>query len=225
MKLIIAGTGAGDGRNMTFSAFDLAMSADVIVVPRSHEGEPGFAEQIMLKRFPDKRYLRIHFPMKQSDGIINMIVSQLEALRDEWQNVRIAFFPVIGDAMLYSTGEYLLRAWRELVPDMDVDFVPGVSAHSVAASCAKRFLAMREEIFTVIPGTAGVNRIREALSVCDCAAIYKPTVINDLRSIASGFQAVRVDYAGIPELEKVYYGDEAFMNVDNYMSVILLWRA
>ena len=83
---------------------------------------------------------------------------------------------------------------------------------------------MREEIFTVIAGTAGETRIQQALSVCDCAAVYKPSVIGDWRELAAGFEAVRVDYAGWPELERVITGEEALMNIHDYLSILLLWR-
>ena len=39
-----------------------------------------------------------------------------------------------------------------------------------------------------------------------------------------GFRAVRVDYAGIPELERITEGEAALTDIQEYLSVILLWR-
>ena len=226
MILIIAGTGPGEGRLLTLSAFQRAKSADVVIVPRSHGNTQGQAEKVITRLFPEQKIVHMTFPMTSSAGRRDRaILSQLEVLRPEWEAAQTVFFPVIGDSMLYSTGDYLLSAWRKLVPDIEVSFIPGVSAHSLAASCAKRFLAMRDEVFSVIPGTADREKIRRALSVCDCAAIYKPTAIRDILELAEGFRhVVRVDYAGIPGLEKVIRGEKALHGITEYMSVILLWK-
>lgn len=144
------------------------------------------------------------------------ILAQLDTLHLHGKTV---FFPVIGDVMLYSTAKYLLDAMN-----IDAEFVPGISAHSLAAATAKRFLAMKDEIFTVIPGTAKPEKIQQALSVCDCAAVYKPSVIGDWRELAAKFEAIRVDYAGMAERERVIIGDEALTGINDYLSILLLWR-
>lgn len=226
MRLIIAGTGPGEGRLLTLSAFQRAKEADIILVPRAHGDLPGQAEKVITKFFPEQKIVHMTFPMTSSAGKRDRaILSQLEALRPEWEPAQTIFFPVIGDSMLYSTGDYLLEAWRKLVPDIEVSFIPGVSAHSLAAACAKRFLSMRDEVFSVIPGTADSVKIRRALSACDCAAIYKPTAVKNILELAEGFRhVVRVDYAGIPGLEKIVRGEKALSGITEYMSVILLWK-
>ena len=220
MRIIIAGLGPGDCGLVSVSALKSAQDADVIIVPGAH------AERIMKHYVPDTKILRIDFPMtRDRETCLLHIRLQLDMLCSEWEEVGTIFFPVIGDAMLYSTGAYMLEVMRELVPDIEAGFIPGISAHSLAASCAKRFLAQGEDIFTIIPGTAGEKRIRRALSACGSAAIYKPTAVSNLRELALGFnKIVRVDYAGYPGLERITEGIEALDNIDGYMTVILLWR-
>ena len=124
----------------------------------------------------------------------------------------------------------MCEAMDELFPDVETEFIPGISAHSLAASIAKRYLAMREDILAVIPGTAPLSKIMIALDGCDCAAIYKPSALLDIEQLADDFRVknfghiTRVDYAGIPERENVIEGDEALKNINEYMSIILLWR-
>ena len=217
MKLIIAGIGPGNPQLITLQALEYARNADVILVPRSHDSSKGYAEKIIAHFFPDKECLHITFPMNYNEQQrAKTILAQLQALDLHGKTV---FFPVIGDVMLYSTAKYLLDAFN-----IDAVFVPGISAHSLAAATAKRFLAMKNEIFTVIAGTAKSERIQQALSACDCAAVYKPSVIGDWRSLAKDFEAVRVDYAGMPELEHVISGDEALTDIHDYLSILLLWR-
>ena len=223
MKLIIAGIGFSD--LITLRALRAAESADIILVPRANLDTEGYAERFIKELVPDKRYIQIHFPMTASAKKRDAeILSELDRVSSELEETDTIFFPVIGDSMLYSTGKYLLSAFRELVPDIEAEFIPGISAHSLAAACAKKFLAMNDEIFAVIPGTADREHIRKTLTACDCAAIYKPTALTNPQELLRGFKVVRVDYAGIPERERIIYGEEALSEIHDYLSIILLWR-
>ena len=229
MKLIIAGIGFDD--LITLRALRAAESADVIIVPRSHEHTKGYAERFIAELVPDRKYIHVRFPMVSNPEKRSAeILSQLEALKPELENAGTIFFPVIGDSMLYSTGKYLQEAMTKLFPEMETEFIPGISAHSLAASVAKRYLVMRDEILAVIPGTAPLSKIMLALDGCDCAAIYKPSALLDIEQLAKDFRLynfghiVRIDYAGIPERERVIEGESALKNITEYMSIILLWR-
>ena len=225
MKILIAGTGPGDPELITLSAIYAASSSDVIIVPRSKSDAPGLAEKIIAHYLPGRKYIPLVFPMtRDAEYRDSLILSQLREKIHEWENANTIFFPMIGDSMLYSTGKYLLSAFRELVPDIEAEFIPGISAHSLAAACAKKFLAMNDEIFAVIPGTADREHIRKTLTACDCAAIYKPTALTNPQELLRGFKVVRVDYAGIPERERIIYGEEALSEIHDYLSIILLWR-
>ena len=224
--LIIAGVGPGNPELVTLEAIHEAEFADVILSPRSKADEAGIAERVILHHFPDKIITPIYFPMTRDSVKRDEIIrSQIGDIREKLEGKKI-FFPVIGDSVLYSTGVYLLDALREIMA-VDVKFIPGISAHSLASSCAKRFLAMSDEILTIIPGTASTEKIAMAIEHSDAAAIYKPTAIHDLRSLidSSKFsRIIRVDHAGIPECERILEGEEALNDVDEYMSVIILHR-
>ncbi len=218
---------------ITLRAVKAAESSDIILVPRPHEGTEGYAESFISELVPEKKYLHIKFPMVTNpEKRRTEILSQIEAISSQLSKANTIFFPVIGDAMLYSTGEYLQEAMTQLYPELETEFIPGISAYSLAASIAKRFLVMRDEIFSVIPGTAPLSKILLALDGCDCAAIYKPSALRliDLEQLARELSPenfghiVRVDYAGIPEREKVVYGSDALKDITDYMSIILLWR-
>lgn len=225
MKLIIAGIGPGNPELITLSALDHANNADIIIVPRSNPESKGLAEKIISHHLQHKKFIHITFPMiRDSQKRDSLILSQLENLRPHWENSQNIFFPVIGDSMLYSTGAYLVKIWQKISPELQAEFIPGISAHSLAASTAKKFLAMDTEIFTIIPGTANPENIRSALASCNSAAIYKPTAIKNIHELVHDFNVIRVDFAGIPELEKITYGKEALNNIHEYLSIILLWR-
>lgn len=227
-QLIIAGLGTGDFELVTPKAVNIALNADMILVPRSKKSEKGLAETILSHYVHDREITALYFPMTRDENERDKIIlSQLENIRSKIEQSHSIFFPVIGDSSLYSTGAYLLSAMKKIIPDVKATLIPGISAHSVAASCAGRFMAMSDEIFTIIPGTASPEKILSALKNSDSAAIYKPTAVKSLRElvIASGFsQIIRVDYAGIPEREKITEGITALDDVSEYLSVILLRR-
>ena len=160
-NLIIGGVGPGNPELVTFAVISEAENSDMILVPRSRNNEEGIAEKIIAYHLPSRELTPMLFPMtrdeKRRDEIIS---SQLEAMEIELSSK--IFFPVIGDSVMYSTGAYLIEAMRKIIP-VDVCFVPGISAHSVASSCAKRFLAMSDEILTIIPGTASREKISASL--------------------------------------------------------------
>lgn len=187
----------------------------------------GLSERIIMHHVKHKTILPVHFPMiKDETESVRIIHEQLTA--HKWQDIKNIFFPVIGDSTLYSTGCYLIQAFRKIIPDLDAEFIPGISAHSLAASCAKRFLAMRDEILSVVSGTSEPERILASILASDVTAIYKPKAVKNLRELvmkAGEFsRIIRVDYAGIPEKERLYEGIDSLDEIHDYMSIILLWK-
>ncbi len=225
-NLTIAGVGPGNPELVTLEALREAEISDVIIAPRSRREIPGIAEGIMSHHFPERIITPVYFPMTKDESRRDKIIrQQAESMKENLEGRRI-FFPVIGDSVLYSTGAYFLDALREFMT-VSVKFVPGISAHSLAASCAKRFLAMSDEILAIIPGTASPEKISAAIRHSDSIAIYKPSAIHDIRGLIAGENfgtVIRVDHAGNPERERIHEGLAALDDVDEYLSVILLHR-
>ncbi|MBQ3585783.1 MAG: precorrin-2 C(20)-methyltransferase [Synergistaceae bacterium] len=222
--LIIAGVGPGDSELITLKAIREAETSDMILVPRSRINERGLAEKVIAHHLP-RKLTPILFPMiRDSKRRDEIIFSQLEAIRPEIESSEKIFFPVIGDSVLYSTGAYLIEAMKKITA-VDVGFIPGISAHSLACSCAKKFLALSDEILSVIPGTASPEKISSALEVSDSIAVYKPSAIRDIKSLIDPqkFRMIlRVDFAGIEGKEKIVDGESALEGIGEYLSVVLL---
>ena len=229
MRLIIAGVGPGDPDLITLKALNAARDSDVIIVPRSHDNNQGIAEKIILVHIPNAKIIRLLFPMtRDTDKRDKIILEQLLSVESELRRVQKIFFPVIGDSMLYSTGAYLIDAFTKIFPDVEASFIPGISAHSLAASYAQKFLAMSDEIISIIPGTAEIDKITNALNSSRAIAIYKPNALKNLRELVNDSgpydKIFRVDFAGIPDKERIITGQQALENVNEYLSIILLWK-
>ncbi|MBQ4431041.1 MAG: precorrin-2 C(20)-methyltransferase [Synergistaceae bacterium] len=223
----IAGIGPGDPELVTLSAIHEAEISDVILAPRSAPDRPGIAENIITHHFPHRHITPLFFPMTQDQTIRHgIILSQLEDMRTLLAD-RITFFPVLGDSTLYSTGCYVAQAMSELFPDLDVNIIPGISAHSLASAYVSQFLAMNDEALTIIPGTAPREKINATIHISDTVAIYKPSAIDDIRGLidpAEFSTVIRADHIGIPGHEDVFIGPEALDGLIGYMSVIILKR-
>ena len=228
MKLFIAGLGPGDSNLITLSALNNAKNSDLILIPKSNKNNSqGVAESIIRNFIPDRKFAYIFFPMiNDSEQRDKIILEQILNIKSQLEKANNIFFPVIGDSLLYSTGAYLIDAMRKIFTDIEVNFIPGISAHSLAAACAKKFLAMSDEILSIIPGTADPERIKAILKNSDAAAIYKPTAIQNIKDVLTKYEKIiRVDFAGIPDKEKIYEGEQALENVNQYLSIILLWNS
>ncbi|MBQ3449534.1 MAG: precorrin-2 C(20)-methyltransferase [Synergistaceae bacterium] len=227
MNIFVAGIGPGNYDLITLSALEHASRSDLIIVPRSDMNTMGMSEKVIRHYVKDKFILPVHFPMiKDENECIRVIHEQL--MHHQWEGRENIFFPVIGDSVLYSTGYYFVRAFEKIIADINIEFIPGISAHSLASSMAKKYLAMRDEIFTVIPGTSEPERITAAMRASDVIAIYKPKAVKNLRELvmkAGEFKnIIRIDYAGIQDKESIHEGLEALNEIHEYMSIILLWR-
>lgn len=218
MKLVIAGTGPGNPELISFAAVHYAARADVIIMQKD-----SIAESVIREYITPRNVIYITFPMVyNSSERDNEIYSQLQEHRAIWDKSSIIFFPVLGDAVLYSTGQYLLGAFTKIYPSIESIFIPGISAHSVACACAHKFLAMRDEIFSVIPATAASEKISSVMNSSDVVAVYKPSANDYWKKYIPSFKNIfRVDYAGIPGKERMTYD---LSEPDKYMSIVIMQK-
>lgn len=229
MRLIVAGVGPGDPGMVTAGALRALEDADLVLIPHSRDGRPSVAEGAVRAHLRDGVAVSVVFPMiRDAQGRDAALRERLEELRPRWEGAESVVLPVIGDSALYATGAYLYDVWKELVPDLELVLVPGVSAHSLAASCARRFLALGEDVLCVVPGTAEPGRIEAALRAADAAALYKPSALGDglcplVQRAGPWRETVRVDRAGLPD-ERILSGEAALDRAEEYLSVLLLWR-
>ena len=173
MKLVVAGVGPGDSGMVTAGALRALDEADLVLIPHARDGSSSVAGTVVGAHLKEGVAAPVVFPMiRDARARDAALRERLEELRPRWEGAGTVVLPVIGDSALYATGAYLYEVWRGLVPDLELVLVPGVSAHSLAASCARRFLALGEDVLCIVPGTAEPDRIEAALRAVDVAALY-----------------------------------------------------
>jgi precorrin-2/cobalt-factor-2 C20-methyltransferase len=84
-----------------------------------------------------------------------------------------AAFATLGDPSVYSTFGYLAKTVRELLPDIRIRTVPGITAMQAAASAAGLTLVEGSEPLTLLPMTRDLAALDEALAGGGAVVAYK----------------------------------------------------
>lgn len=230
MKRIITGIGVGPGDPdlITVGAVKALSAADMVIIPVSGEGKNSVAGGIVESHIKRDTCTFV-FPMKGREHERDSVIAdQIEKLRPLWEKATTIAVPVIGDATLYATVAWLHEQWKKFDPEIELQLMPGISAHSLASARCEEFLAMAEERLAIIPGTAPRKDIELTLRSCDCAALYKPSALRDslrevIKSTGPWSRVMRVKKAGLPD-EEIFTGEAAKDECTDYLSVLLLWR-
>lgn len=175
-QVYAVGVGPGDPELLTRKAERILRSADVILAPVSNPSEASVALATVREFIDDNRQeIIVHqFPM----------TSDKTRLIPAWQEAtsliaghaaagRNVAFITIGDPLFYSTFIYLLRLLREQWPHIPVEIVPGISSINASATEAGIPLVESEEKMAVIPATAGIQKVAEALEQFETVVLLK----------------------------------------------------
>ena len=131
------------------------------IVERGGLAVPGDAEELV-------------FPMTRDAEILlkawaNAAARTVELLGEG----RDLVFLVEGDASTFATFGHLARVVRELVPQIEVETIPGVSSFAAAAASAGTSLAEEDETLAIIPAAYGVGVIDHLLDEFDTLVLLK----------------------------------------------------
>jgi precorrin-2/cobalt-factor-2 C20-methyltransferase len=174
--LIGIGVGPGDPQLITVKGRDALLGADAIFVPvsvTSTPDEPGYAERVVLAHVPHATPItRLEFELDEAARKASWRTAAL-AVAEVVAAGRTAAFATIGDPNVYSTFTYLAAEVRALVPDVEVQTVPGITAMQDLASRSGTVLVEHEEALTLLPMTAGLNVVRDALRGGNTLVLYK----------------------------------------------------
>ncbi|MBK5274515.1 MAG: precorrin-2 C(20)-methyltransferase [Desulfuromonadales bacterium] len=224
------GVGPGDPELLTRKAERILRQADVILAPISRPGEASVALDTV-RKFLDERRQEIilhQFPMTSDrtrlipawQEAAALIAARVAAGQD------VAFI-TIGDPLLYSTFIYLLRIFRETCPQIAIEIIPGISSINTAAAAAGVTLAEAEERIAIIPATAGMDKVVEALVTYDTVVLLKVKplfgeLLEVLGRMGRGQSSVFVERVGSPR-QKVLTGlaEMAGHNPD-YLSLMIV---
>lgn len=178
--LVGVGVGPGDPELITVKAVRQLSAADAVLVPATEESGdgPGRAEQIVTVNCPDARIVRIPFSMTCRRGISEQRKASWRAAADAavgafLDGAEIVVFATVGDPSIYSTFSYLAAHVVELLPEVQIQVVPGVTAMQALAAESRTPLVEGTETLALVPATAGLEKLSELLDAVDTVVAYK----------------------------------------------------
>jgi precorrin-2/cobalt-factor-2 C20-methyltransferase len=206
--LVGVGMGPGDPELVTVKAVRVLRSADVVLVPVLASDEPGRAEAVVRAHVDDDRVRRVVFALNERtdrgrreaawDAAASTVVEVFQA------GAGTVAFATIGDPNIYSTFTYLAQTVRELVAELTVQTVPGITAMQDLAARSGTVLCEGTESLALLPLTAGLPAFEKALSTADTVVAYKggrrmPELLAGLRRHGRLYGAVYGAGLGLPE--------------------------
>jgi precorrin-2/cobalt-factor-2 C20-methyltransferase len=175
-RLVGIGVGPGDPELLTVKGLHVLQEADEVFVPVGDTGEVGRAEAVVQAHLGEDggRVRRLLFALSddaeaRARNWTNAAREVSEALREG----KSCAFATIGDPNLYSTFTYLARAVKEIVSEVEVETVPGITAMQDLASRSGTVLLVGEERLALLPFTAGKSALRTALEGFETVVCYK----------------------------------------------------
>ncbi|MBI4804955.1 MAG: precorrin-2 C(20)-methyltransferase [Desulfovibrio sp.] len=202
--LYAVGVGPGDPELLTLKAVKVLNHVGVVFAAASTKNDHSLSLSIAAPHMrPDTPVIRLGFPMTRNPVVLEeawrtnalLVIDHLSKGED-------AAFITLGDPMTYSTFLYLWRTMQNLLPDLAVEIVPGVSSIHAAAAAAGFGLAESGQNLAILSGVDEPERLRQALEACDSAVILKayrsfPALREMLSAMGLSENAVLVSQCGL----------------------------
>ena len=208
-RLVGVGVGPGDPDLVTVKAVRVLREADLVLVPVMGDDVTGRAEATVRAHVDHDRVRRVTFALDDRGGVTARRTDAWDAaaraVADAYDSgAGTVAFATIGDPNVYSTFSYLVQTVRELVPDLVVETVPGITAMQDLAARSGTVLCEGTESLALLPLTAGVDAFRAAVEHFDSVVAYKggrhmPHVLEALRETGRLDDAVYGASLGLPD--------------------------
>ena len=205
-RLIGVGVGPGDPELVTVKAVRVLREADVVLVPvlsipdagPAGVSGPGRAETIIRGYVASDRVKRLPFALNDTGGVTSRRAAAWQAaaaaVAEEFAaGAATIAFGTLGDPNLYSTFSYLAQTVRDLVPEVTVETVAGITAMQDLASRAGLSLAEGTEPVTLVPLNGALSALDQALARGGTVVGYK---VGAAASPAPGILRDRLQAAG-----------------------------
>ena len=162
-KLYGIGVGPGDPELLTLKAVRVMNEADVVFTAASSKNSYSLAVEIAKPFLSESaRIISLAFPMTR-DKTITQVAWDHNArqITDALKQRKTAAFLTLGDPTTYSTFGYILKSLKRMMPEANIETIPGITSFHAAAARMNRTLVEAEESLLITSGAYGGNQLRK----------------------------------------------------------------
>ena len=224
------GTGPGDPGLLTLKAADRLRRVNVIFAAAARE-KKSFAGGV-IDALGDCPAQRMSLPFTMSQAMSDrerQWISNAKIIVGELKKGHDCAFATIGDPLLFSTYTYLLREIIALLPEVEVETIPGIMAFQDLASRFNLPTVEDRESLLIIPAWGREQDFSAKLKVADSVVLMKtsasrPELMEELEK--AGFSGEFIYGAQLGhEREDLRRGVAAIAAApDEYLSLIIAKR-
>lgn len=178
-KLFGVGVGPGDPELITVKAVRVIKEADVIFTAASSKNTYSLAVEIASPYIGSSAKIRtLGFPMtKDEEEVEKAWTANAKAISDVLKEGLNAVFLTLGDPVTYSTFGYILKKMNLIMPEAEIETIPGITSFHAASARLNRILVEGEESLLLTSGAFGGDQIR------NCHAADKVAIVKAYKNI------------------------------------------
>ena len=170
------GVGPGDPELLTIKAERMLQSVPVICFTQLDDGKESYALGVVrgVLEAAKPEFLAITIPADDDTPIDPQTwVDAAEEISGHLHQGRDVAFITEGDPMLYSEFFQVLESVKSVVPNLDIEVVPGVSSVMAAAASSGMPLVTHGQRLTILPKVYGIDDLREAITNSDTTVLME----------------------------------------------------
>ncbi|MCK5695285.1 MAG: precorrin-2 C(20)-methyltransferase [Desulfobacula sp.] len=181
-KLFGVGVGPGDPELITVKAVRVIKEADIIFTAASTKNTYSLAVEIASPYISTSaRIEKLSFPMtKDVKEVETAWIHNAKQIAKSLQQDENAVFLTLGDPTTYSTFGYILKKMDCIMPEAEIETIPGLTSFHAASARLNRILVEGEESLLVTSGAFGGDRIRHIDGVDNVAIVKAYKNIKDI---------------------------------------------
>lgn len=181
-KLYGVGVGPGDPELLTIKAVNVIKDADIIFTASSSKNSYSLAVEIAQPYISKSAQVeRLSFPMtKDAAKVEKAWTNNARQIARELNKDKTVVFLTLGDPTTYSTFGYILKKMKCIMPEADIEIVPGITSFHAASARLNRILVEGEESLLITSGAYGGDQIRKNSGVENVAIVKAYKNIKDI---------------------------------------------
>lgn len=181
-KLFGVGVGPGDPELITVKAVRVIKEADIIFTAASTKNNYSLAVEIASPYIsPLALIIILSFPMtKDIKEVETAWTNNARQIATALKQGKNAVFLTLGDPTTYSTFGYILKKMACVMPEAEIETIPGITSFHAASARLNRILVEGEESLLVTSGAYGGDRIRSVDGVENVAIVKAYKNIKDI---------------------------------------------